>query len=357
MEGFGGAGNYCIARMNGGSSSRAMLALAPAAGSDPVVGPSAWWRRDVARLLASRRGAELSGKALIWCAPWPECSSLSLDALDPLFIEICRRVRLVPGPQGIAAIRTISKAARIAAKDLNGVTGDPWAPVNIAGNKSLTLGESDWSYKKLCELLFGGGWSLPVLATPGADESTTPMLLIAEALSRGNSKTDGFRSRVIPVPKAVVKTMFGSTASDISKAQIEDIAHVDAILRRALRLLHCDGDWEKLKKTKGSNSARARMDRSLDPARAAFDRAADAAFFPALWAKLEAGTTKGIAAIRHDFVRRLAAAARAEFACAAPGIPCARLMRPRAEARARESFEAGMRKLFRDLGVQEKADA
>ena len=30
MEGFGGAGNYGIARMNGGSSSRAMIGLAPA---------------------------------------------------------------------------------------------------------------------------------------------------------------------------------------------------------------------------------------------------------------------------------------------------------------------------------------
>lgn len=348
MEGYNGAGNHGIARMNGGSSSRALLALAPATGSGRVVDPSAWWRRDVTRLMASRPGAGLSGKALLWCWPWPEGSSLSFADLDPLFIEICRRVRLVRGAEGLVGIRATSKAARISAKDLNGVTGDPWAPVHIADNKSLTLGDSDWSYRKLCDLLFDGVWSVPELATPGADENAAPMLLIAEALSRGNSKTDGFRSRVIPVPKAVLKTMFGSLPQDLSKAQIEDIKRIDKVLRNGLALIAAEGDWDKLGK--------AEYARSL-PARAAFDRVVDAAFFPALWAKLEAGTTIGIAAIHHRFVRVLAAAARAEFIRAAPGIPCARLMRPRAEARAGAAFEAGMRKLFRDLGTEEKTDA
>ena len=40
------------------------------------------------------------------------------------------------------------------------------------------------------------------------------MVLVAEAFARGNSKTDGFKSRVIPVPKAVRKVMFGTEAVD-----------------------------------------------------------------------------------------------------------------------------------------------
>jgi len=346
MEGFGGAGNYGIARMNGGSSSRAMLALAPAASWGRVVDPSAWWRRDVVRLLGGR--GPHSGRALLWCAPWPEGQALSFDKLDPLFIEICRRVRLVGGAETLSGIRATSKAARVAAKDLHGATGDPWAPTNIAANKSLTLGESDWTYRKLSELLFGGEWSVPLLATPDADEGTTSMLLIAEAFSRGNSKTDGFRSRVIPVPKAVVKAVFGSLAHDVSKSQIQEIARIDKELRNALALIAAEGEWGKIRKAEFART---------QPARAALDKAADAVFFPTLWNKLEAGTGKGMEAIHHDFVRNLAEAARAEFKRAVPGIPCTSIMRPRAEARAAAAFEAGLRRLFKDLGVKEKTDA
>lgn len=49
MEGFGGAGNYGIARMNGGSSSRVMLSLAPVADASSAPNPSHWWARDVRR--------------------------------------------------------------------------------------------------------------------------------------------------------------------------------------------------------------------------------------------------------------------------------------------------------------------
>src|SRR5690606_28169634 len=56
-EGFGGAGNYGIARMNGGSSSRPMLGLAPLSGSGErsmTPRPGAWFHRDVRVLLDPR---------------------------------------------------------------------------------------------------------------------------------------------------------------------------------------------------------------------------------------------------------------------------------------------------------------
>ena len=51
--------------------------------------------------------------------------------------------------------------------------------------------------------MFSGDWAVPLLARPGNDE-TGDMLLVAEALSRGNSKTEGFKSRVVPVPGKVL---------------------------------------------------------------------------------------------------------------------------------------------------------
>lgn len=342
MEGFGGAGNYGIARMNAGSSSRAMLALAPAAQGGRVVDPSAWWRRDVARLLAGRQGA--AGATLLWVLPWSEKQALTLDRLDPLFIEVCRRVRLIEGQEGLAAIRATSKAARIEAKEAKGVTGDPWAPVHLGETKTLTLGERDWTYDLLNTLLYGGEWAVPELARAAPEEEAQPMLLIAEAFARGNSKTDGFKSRVIPVSKAAVKAMFSTWAVDLARGQVEAISAVDKALRNGLALIAAEGDWDKLGKPQYARS---------QPARAALHRVADAAFFPALWAKLEAGSGDGIAAAQLAFVGHLATAARAEFNRAAPGIPCTQIMRPRAEVRGRRALEAGLTKIIREIGEKE----
>lgn len=100
-EGYGGAGNHGIARMNGGSSSRAMLGLAPLDSAGNAPDPSTWWARDVRRLLALRAAGgdagpcTRGGAALLWMSTWPEGSQLNVAKLDPWFIEICRRVRLM----------------------------------------------------------------------------------------------------------------------------------------------------------------------------------------------------------------------------------------------------------------------
>ena len=66
MEGFGGAGNYGVVRMNGGSSSRILLGLAPAQPGTSLMDPAGWWVRDVVRLQATRVG--VGGKTLVWQA-------------------------------------------------------------------------------------------------------------------------------------------------------------------------------------------------------------------------------------------------------------------------------------------------
>lgn len=92
------------------------------------------------------------------------------------------------------------------------------------------------------------------------------------------------------------------------------------------------------------------------PARAALHREADALFFPALWDKLAAGSDDGRHEAHMRFVRRLAQGAREEFTRAAPGIPCARIMRPRAEVRGRAALNAGLRKIFDEIGTKEFED-
>ena len=360
-EGYGGAGNHGIARMNGGSSSRPMLGLAPAQGKDYTLNPSAWWRRDVRRLLVERQagnGLELGcegGPALLWCLDWPEGEQLDLRELDPWFIEICRRARLTGTKTRLSAVRAISKASRIDARMYRGNVGDPWAPVHRQDGKSLTLGGSDFHYKRLAELMFGGDWKVPMLATPGPEENAGDILLVAEALSRGNSKTEGFKSRIVPVPDSVKRLFRSPTAATLSKLQMEEIKAFDEALRNAIALLAARGDWDSVGKPQYAVST---------PTRARFDRTADTLFFPNLWARLEAETSGDHAQVNKagsDFRRKLFEAAKAELAAALPGVPCSALQRPKAETRAWRAFYARIRKLdlqlTQNIATQEDADA
>ncbi len=335
-EGYNGAGNHGIARMNGGASSRPMLALAPLDAVTLAPNPSAWWARDVARLLSLRAEGQVQGvgkeggHALLWCLPWPEGRQLSPLDCDPCFLEVCRRVRLT----AIGAERATSKAARMDAKQFNGVLGDPWTPVHIAEAKSLTLGEGNFTYKRVFDLLYSGNWALPALAQPGPDD-TQDMALVAEALSRGNSKTDGLKTRVIKVPRRVVRVAFGTQVQDVAKTLLGKIELVDGVLKTAVAVLAASGDGEKLK--------RGHYDRAR-PARQDFDKRVDELFFPALWAQLEAGGMPERDAASTQFERDLVAAARTAFDAAKPAIPVPALWRHRANARAEQAFRRGLAK-------------
>ena len=345
MEGYGGAGNQGIARMNGGASSRPLLGLAPAGNVGESPDPSRWWGRDVKRLLVDRRAGNShgpgqdGGPALIWCQSWPEGQQIDLSTLDPLFIEICRRVRLTEANGRITSCRSTSKKARIDAKAFNGAIGDPWAPVHKTKSKSFTLGEEgSFTFKRLVELLFQGDWELPLLARVGPDESQN-MLLIAEALSRGNSKTGGLKTRVIPVPRHVLPMFQSPQAAEITRELIEMIASADGALCNGLVLVAARGDRDKAKK-------KVTYSFTISGARRKFDRQIDAAFFPALWEGLAAAQADQAEqfAARSRFAARLVQYAKVEFNAALPTIPCTNILRPRAEARAHQAFWGRLRK-------------
>lgn len=342
MEGFGGAGNYGVARMNGGSSSRVLLGLAPARGTAAQVDPSAWWARDVACLLRDRTG--ITGKALLWLDHWPEGQSLDLSALDPLFIEVCRRIRLTNGGDRIEAARSTSKAARIAGKEAKGNLGDPWAPVHLTEGKSLTLGDQDWTHELLVRLLYKTPpeWAVPALALRQAREAQGSMLLVAEAFARGNSKTDGFKSRVVLVPVALVRDLFSERPKAIAPGVLHDITAISGTLSEALELVATSGDKEKRKDLRATPKGRDKLTRLTAAAREALRRHADHMFFPELWARMAVTSDADLTPVRHTFLENLARIAREEFARALPAIPCASLMRPRAEARGRQALEYGL---------------
>ena len=355
-EGYGGRGNQGIARMNGGSSSRPMLGLVPAEDTDCSVHAGAHWRRDVRRLLARRAAGddggpgEPGGSALLWLLSWPEGERLGLSALDPWFIEVCRRVRLVVHNGSVLAQCANSKAPRIDAKAYKGHVGDPWAPIHKTESKSLTLSSRGFDYRRLCDLLYSGDWQVPFLAQPAADESHD-MLLLAEGISRGNSKTDGFKSRVVPVPGHALRMLSTRTLGSLAKAQMREIAGFDKALRNGLALMAANGDRQALDKKHYGHT---------NPPRAHFDRMADRLFFPGLWSRWAAAhDTDAAAAAKVTFLRQLKAAADEVLKTSLAAMPCSAIFRDRAQARARRAYGGTLRsdEACRDLFAEENADA
>ena len=366
-EGYGGGrGGYRgIARMNGGFSSRCLLALAPRSESadDKAMTPrpGAWFRRDV-RVLQETREAELKdyshlkyrktgGIKLVWLEPWPEGNQLHIKEIDIWFIDICRRIRLRPSGETLAAQKGTSKATRIAAGHLNGVLGDPFAPVHTTDNKSLTLGGGDFDYRRLTELILSGNWELPLLARPASFEREgETLLLVAQALARGKNKTEGFKSRILPIGGKVSRALGARRAElhELARKQMETIKIFDKALGKALALIAAGGDREKVKK---DHYAYAR------DARDRLDQAADMIFFDHLWRRFEA-QEQGQEALQQEekrFAEALFDKAKQIFKLTRPAIRCASIVRPRAEARAERVFFEEIKHNFPELSEKSKS--
>ena len=210
-EGFGGAGNYGISRMNGGVGSRTACSLSPEGG------PGAAVMRDLGVLLASRQaviadhGTAHRGAALLWTLPWQGNVSelMDLSQLDPYYIEVCRRIRLQPAAEGrLKAVRAVSRSSRINSKQLAGVVGDPWSLVDIRKEnapKTLTMAAGGFTYRRvLAYLTDRKAWKPPVTLMPAPGEDGQPMTVRAMCLVRGQGKTAGWHERYIPLAPTTV---------------------------------------------------------------------------------------------------------------------------------------------------------
>lgn len=279
MQGFLGAGNYGIARMNGGFASRPCVAFAP--------GQSAAVRfvRDVRVLLEARpslleRFSSNRGIGLVWCVPWDGTRALALHDLDPFFIEVCRRIRLTNDADGrLVAHRGSSKVARIEAKEAHGNTGDAWTPVDDQG-ASLTLPESGFSYDRVSELLFGKiskkNWTPGTAGVLRSADGERPWF-VGQALVRGQGRTDGFHERWVPVPKKARVSLLDdtkrATLGAIAKTWIGLAGTVRLKVLKPALLTLLQGGPEKLKFD----------DDRANPALTQFDAVIDGAFFPLLF--------------------------------------------------------------------------
>lgn len=335
MEGFLGAGNYGISRMNGGFANR------PALGVEPPGGPGAHLRRDITRLLAlrgeiaARHGFAIEGGlGLVWLVPWDGTASLAPERLDPFYIEICRRVRLVEQSGTISARAGSSKVPRIVPTP-GGITGDPWAPVRIEKDgspKVLTTDAGGFGYRRMVDLMFSGGDYRPaplqVVATSDAAEGLN---LLARALVRGQGKTEGYHERRVPLSRTIRRLLGSDVLDTVAATANERVTLAGDVQRAALRpaLLALFQNGPERIDLRHDASAR-----KAEPFLSQFDRAVDLEFFPALWREVELDDGDARRAERGAWVRQLLTEARTIVAAADEAAPKSAHRRYRARVRA-----------------------
>ena len=348
-EGYFGARNYGISRMNGGFANRPGFSVAPPGGIGAHV------MRDLSQLIAMREDIlekhsifVEDGLALIWLKSWDGKSSLPPQELDPYYIEICRRIRLVWRDDRLAAMAAGSKVARIAfGKEMNGLTGDPWTPIETKDGKAkaLTIDARGFSYERLSKILFENGFEQAPLQKIGAgDPLDCFYLLICRALARGQGKTEGLHERRLIIPPRVAGIYRSGDLEPLAMAsqqRIDQAGLVRKALRFGLMTLFQNGP-EDFKRRDPSSEHRAAA--FLD----AFEADVDRDFFERLFSEIEAEGEAARREIRAAWLADLRERAFAILKNSETGSPSSTVRRYRAWVRAEGAFLGAFYKDFRD---------
>lgn len=278
--GFAGSGLYGVARQNGGYGTRPGISLV----ASPF--PGARWARDV-RVILDNPGAlaptlytQSHSRALLWLEPWDGKSQLPLEECHPLFVEICRRIRLTWIKGRIQAAYKATSCARLSAAEYKGNVGDPWIPIHRKEGKAFG-GRPD--YRNI-SLLFGaeGEYKPPLLflRDPSCDPETG-LALCCRILRRGQGTTEGYMERIIPI-RGKHTVFFRDTLGEMAQRMVGLARNAeDKVLTPALAR-YLQGRKET---APGMDSTALKA--WIPTRRKAMDDDVDELFFPAFWQALE----------------------------------------------------------------------
>ncbi len=336
QEGSMGSGKKEISRMNSGYGSRPGVGIV----SKGLFGDR--WRRDVSKLLAERKNVvatmglkEHGGIGLVWLKPWDGSDSLDFSSLDPFYIEICRRIRLQPSEKCvISAIGTGSQVSRIAASDRNGITGDPWMPIDIGENKALTISANGFNYQTAVDLLCGK-YTQPIAQKLTESDGQDGLAILAQGVARGGGKTGGYHERKIPISPRV-RNMLRQKQTDllakVAGERVDAIGKMRSVLWTALAALFDQGAV----KDKFSDSAK---DKAAVFTKT-FEQAEDSRFFEELNAEIESDDPDKI---RLQWLLSMVDRAEANLKTAFIAGPQSGEQRYRARSAALSRFHGGLR--------------
>jgi CRISPR system Cascade subunit CasA len=339
QEGSNSGSHKGISRMNSGAGSRSGVGVAPKGN----VG--ARWKRDVHLLgkehseVAEKYGLEeTAGLALVWLTPWDGVTSIPFSALDPHYIEICRRVRLFEKSGRLYARRAKTQVLRIDGGNRKGVTGDPWMPVDISeiDPKALSLQRAGFDYKLICDVLFSGKFFKPELLNVHATDGDE-ICLIAQGIARGNSKTEGYHERRVPISPKVRGLLITNQRVQLERITTQRIFAIDEViqlLKNALIHLFENGSVQDYRQARRAHKSK------IDKIYGALEAVEDARFFVDLNDEMEAADP---AAQRLQWLLGLVNRAVAILTAAFDEGPRSGMQKYRAQSAALSRFHGGLR--------------
>ncbi|WP_158606272.1 MULTISPECIES: type I-E CRISPR-associated protein Cse1/CasA [unclassified Pyramidobacter] len=203
-SGYGGPKLYGIARQNKGTSIRPILTLQSSSS------PGARWGRDARVILNCPSDWELYAFCqnekeirLLWLEPWDGKTSFALRDLHPLFLEICRRIRVVHSGNSIIIKKATSECTRVDIEKTGGNLRDPWEPIVLDKEGSHVFGK-ELNYANLAKILADGDEKeeiqKPLLLRyhKGIDDPAAAQAWCS-ALMKEKGKTKGHKELLIPV--------------------------------------------------------------------------------------------------------------------------------------------------------------
>lgn len=190
---------------------------------------------------------------LLWLVPWKNdhsepqdshASQIPATLLDPLAIEVCRRVRLRRTDKGYEAIELTSQHKRVNSQTVH---NDPWNPLKYGKNtdtpNAFVLRNSQgFTASILSQLIFAqGGWHPAAMQIPCPDWPDGDLWFTASAVAYDSQKhqSAGYHNVAIRIPHTVVNDIFGGTASQaswgaLSQSLINRAGDIHQILEQTL---------------------------------------------------------------------------------------------------------------------------
>lgn len=267
--------NMNSSRQNSGNGARACVHLAP------VQSIGMQFCRDVRLMLDNQDDCyssgidyDTAGPKLIWLQTWDGQTSLALPSLHPWYIEISRLYRLVDDDQILKALFLPSMTCRIEANANKGNVGDPWIPIEAKGAKAFNVKPR---YEVLESLLLHPEEFRPALTQQHHDrlDPSANLALEVSILLRGNSVTNGYEHRRVPLPP---KPTFLKKPDEAAKGAAEMISLAKSSQNQVLKpaLYKLFGEDPK-------KQERGFVQRYIND----LDTLIDERFFPALWEMLD----------------------------------------------------------------------
>ncbi|MBF8271511.1 MAG: CRISPR-associated protein, Cse1 family [Magnetococcales bacterium] len=288
---------------------------------------------------------ENNGLALLWLTPWDGQTELSLETLDPYFIEVCRRIRLSTGITGPVAHAAPSKTTRIHSKGLKGFLGDLWTPLRLgAETVSLTITGKGFGYQLISELLLGSEkYRSSPAQESGFDPATNHSEFFARALARGQGITEGYHERRLPLSPVVRATLNQAqgraSLAAIARERVEQSGRMAKKVLIPALLTMIQRSPEKLNF----------KDRRVDTWHRRFDQKVDAVFFPSLWESLQQDPQQAAT----NWIHLLAGFGKELLAAAEGGLIAGGARRHKIAVTAERVFRGALYNQFSDHFIRE----